>query len=199
MADPDTGQLATRRGVEDAIASALHITRRAAWGARPPTGPLEPDWNYDSIVVHYTGHDTYESPLAIQNFDVGHQHWQDIAYHYAISPAGRIFEGREIVFKGSHVKLQNTRKIGIVCMGDFDSSIFNLISGKGYSGDEVRGSMLDALRRLSQELMRRFPITTFGGHQEYGVSESCPGSNLLPRVQALRTKLHLAAPVFQKL
>ena len=84
-------------------------------------------------------------------------------------------------------------------MGDFDSSIFNLMSGKGYSGDEVRGSMLDALRRLSQEFMRRFPITTFGGHKEYGVSESCPGSNLLIRVQALRTELHLAAPVFQKL
>ncbi len=199
MADLDAAQLATRRVVEDSIASALHITRRAAWGARAPTRPLDPDWDYDSIVVHYTGHDTYESPLAIQNFDVGHQHWQDIAYHYAISPAGRIYEGREIVFKGSHVKLQNTRKVGIVCMGDFDSTVYNLLAGKAYSGDQVQSSMLDALRRLSRELMRRFPIATFGGHKEYGVSESCPGSNLLPRVQAMRTELRLAAPIFEKL
>ena len=199
MAELDPALLSSRRATADAIASVLHIVRRSAWKARPPTRPLDPDWDYDSIVVHYTGHDTYESPLAIQDFDVGHQHWDDIAYHYAISPAGRIYEGREIVFKGSHLKLQNSRKVGIVCMGDFDSTVFNLMAGKAYSGDEIRSLMLDALRALSRELMRRFPITTFGGHKEYGVSESCPGSNLLPRVAAMRKELRLAAPVFQKL
>lgn len=59
--------------------------------------------------------------------------------------------------------------------------------------------MLDALRGLSRALMLRFPITTFGGHKEYGISDSCPGSNLLPHVVAMRTELHLAAPVFHKL
>ena len=199
MADLDPALLAARRGVADAIASTLNIVRRPAWRARTPTRVLDPDWDYDSIVVHYTGHDTYESPLAIQDFDVGHQHWDDIAYHYAISPAGKIYEGREIVFKGSHIKLQNSRKIGIVCMGDFDSTVFNLLAGKAYSGDEIRSSMLDALRALSRELMRRFPITTFGGHKEFGVSESCPGSNLLPRVEVMRRELRLAAPAYKAL
>lgn len=198
MADLDPAQLAARKGVADAIARALQIVRRSAWGAQAPKHSLEPDWFYDSIVVHYTGHDTYESPRAIQDFDVNHQHWDDIAYHYAVSPTGKIYEGREIVFKGSHVKLQNTGKIGIVCMGDFDSAMSNLLLGKSNSGDPVRSSMLDALRRLRRELMLRFPITTFGGHKEYGVSESCPGSNLLPHVEAMRTELRLSAPVFQK-
>lgn len=130
MAEPDAALLATRRAVADEIARALQIVRRADWGARPPKQKLELDWNYNSIVVHYTGHDTYESPRAIQDFDVNHQHWDDMAYHYAISPSGKIYEAREIVFKGSHVKLQNTGKLGIVCMGDFDSTVLNLLSGK---------------------------------------------------------------------
>ena len=57
--------------------------------------------------------------------------------------------------------------------------------------------MLDSLARLSQTLMTVFPIRIFGGHMEFGDSETCPGSALLPAVQAMRNQLHLAAPVHQ--
>ena len=136
---------------------------------------------------------------SIQSFDVDHRHWEDIAYHYAVSPKGAIFEGRELIFKGSHVKLQNSGKIGIVCIGDFDSSVRNLLEFKSYAGDPVEPAMLGSLERLSRTLMAYFTITTFGGHREYGETETCPGSHLLPAVQALRTKLALAAPTFRKL
>ena len=103
------------------------------------------------------------------------------------------------MFKGSHVKLQNTGKIGIVCMGDFDSSWRNLVVGKPYSGDAVPAAMLASLARLSRTLLTAFPLRTFGGHREYGDSATCPGEHLLPAVQAMRATLGLAAPVHRSL
>lgn len=190
-------ELAGRRATEDRVAQLCGVVRRTAWGARAPLRPLEPDWNYNSIVVHYTGHGTYPTVASIQAFDVEHRAWDDIAYHYAVSPAGGLFEGRELVFKGSHVKLQNTGKIGIVCMGDFDSSLLNLLEGRSYSGDPLRPPMLASLKRLTEVLTTVFPIRTFGGHMEYGESATCPGTNLLPLVQAMRQELKLAAPTYR--
>lgn len=148
--------------------------------------------------MHYTGHGSYPDMKSIQTFDVEHQAWDDIAYHYAVSPAGQLFEGRELIFKGSHVKLQNTGKIGIVCMGDYDSGVLNLLEGRRYGGDAVKPPMLAALRLLSQTLTATFPIKVFGGHMEYGESATCPGTNLLLAVQAMRGELKLAAPIFRK-
>jgi hypothetical protein len=185
--------------IMDAIARDCAILRRDRWHAKPPRRALDPDWNYNAIVVHYTGHANLTSVQAIQDFDVDHQHWDDMAYHYAVTPGGTIYEGRELQFKGSHLKLQNTGKIGIVCMGDFDDSLLNLLSGRSYSGDPVAAAMLGALERLSRTLLRYFPITTFGGHREYGISDTCPGDHLLPLVQKMRGTLGLQAPVFRRL
>jgi hypothetical protein len=95
------------------------------------------------------------------------------------------------------VKSQNTGKIGIVCNGDFDSSWRNLLEGHSYSADPIPPMKLDSLRRLSKALMAVFPIRVFGGHREFGDTDVCPGSKLLPAVQAMRNELHLAAPVHQ--
>ena len=125
--------------------------------------------------------------------------WNDIAYHYAISGDGQIFEGREILFKGSDVLHQNTGKIGIVCMGDYDSNWRNWGAGKSYSGDPVPAVLLASLRKLSVCLQQNFPIRFFGGHIEYGKTEMCPGSNLLPLVKEMRTQLNLQAPTYKVL
>lgn len=183
----------------EAILKSCNVTRRDQWGAKPPRGRLEFDWGYDSIVVHYTGHDNLLSMGSIQNFDLNHRHWDDISYHYAVSPSGQLFEGRQILYKGAHVKSQNTRKIGIVCMGDFDTGWRSMVGGHGWNGDPVQSSMLAALERLSRALTGVFPIKIFGGHKEYGDSETCPGDNLLPAVTAMRERLKLAAPVHRSL
>ncbi len=102
------------------------------------------------------------------------------------------------MFKGSHVKLQNTGEIGVVCIGDFDASLRNLFEGRAYGGNSVQPPMLASLERLSRTLVANFPISTFGGHKEYGETETCPGNNLLPAVQVMRARLRLA-PTFRKL
>ena len=183
----------------ESILKSCHVIRRDQWGAKPPKDTLDFDWHYDSIVVHYTGHDNLLSMRSIQDFDVNHQHWSDVSYHYAVSRGGQIFEGRQLVYKGAHVKLQNTGKIGIVCMGDFDPGLRSLLGGDGWNGDPVESAMLASLERLSRALMRVFPIKVFGGHREFGDTEVCPGSSLLPAVTAMRERFKLAAPVHRSL
>lgn len=197
-AKPTIDPTAMRKTVMDRIAQSCSIIRREQWGARPPVHPLDPDWRYDAIVVHYSGHDTY-SMRAIQDLDIDHRHWDDFAYHYAVGKDGRIFEGRELIYKASHLLHQNTGKIGIVCLGDFDASWRNLFAGRPYAGDAIDMPMLVSLKRLSMTLQATFPIRTFGGHKEYGLTDVCPGSNLLPKVIAMRTELGLQAPVFRNL
>lgn len=191
--------LARRRVVADKIAQAAQVIRRSAWGASAPTHSLELDWDYDSIAVHYTGHEHLTTPKAIQSFDMEHQHWDDMAYHYAISPTGQIYEGRELVYKGSHIRLQNTGKIGIVCMGDYDTGVMSFLEGHGFSGDPVETAMISSLKRLSQILQHSFPVRFFGGHLEFGDSSTCPGDKLLPIVQSMRNDLGLSAPKHRSL
>jgi hypothetical protein len=59
--------------------------------------------------------------------------------------------------------------------------------------------MIASLTRPSRVLINSFPITTYAGHREYGETDACPGSNLLPKVVALRAAFKLAAPAYRKL
>jgi hypothetical protein len=179
------------------VAKYKNIIRRSVWGAMPPTSPLVPDWGYDSIVVHYTGHNNLTTPHAIQGYDIEHDHFDDIAYHYIIEPGGLVYEGRELIYKGSHTYQQNTGKIGIVCVGDYDSGFLSLLRGHGFSGDPIRHPMIDSLRDLTKYLNIFFAIRTFGGHKEYGFSATCPGDQLLPIVQSIRQEFGFSAPVYR--
>lgn len=188
-----------RRSVMDDIASRCNVRRRATWDALAPTSTLEYDWDYTAIVIHNTGHGWHNTPKEIQVFDMGDQHWQDISYHYLVDSAGTITEGRELIYKGSHTKLQNSNKIGIVCIGDYDAGWRSVAGGHGYWGDPVMQPMLDAVVFLSRKLVEYFPITEFGGHIEFGDTLDCPGSKLLAYVRAMRSQLGLLAPVHRSL
>lgn len=178
----------------DKIAVAAGIKRRSTWGAVPPARTLESDWNYNSIVIHNTGHGHIDTMAKIQKFDLSVRDWDDMAYHYGIMPDGTIFEGRQIIYKGSDVYLQNTGKIGVVCLGDYDSSSINWLNGRPYSGDPVLPAMLASMRKLTKVLCDAFPILFFGGHIEYGKTTDCPGSTMVPYMSQFRKEYNLQKP-----
>jgi hypothetical protein len=185
-----------RNAVMDQIAADLKIKRRGDWKATAAARPLEPDWDYSAIVIHNSGHNNLDDMQKIQKFDLSHRHWDDIAYHYGIMPDGTIFEGRQLIYKGADVKNQNSGKVGIVCVGDYDSSVINWYNFRPYSGDPVTSKLIASIEALSRRLMKAFPtIAFFGGHIEYGDTYDCPGSNLMPQMDKLRKTLGLAKPV----
>ncbi len=191
MAEPAPG----RRAIVDSIAADLKIVRRAAWGAKPQARVPELDWDYTAIVIHNTGHGSIDTMPKIQDLDQNTRGWDDVAYHYAVRADGVIFEGRELVYKGSDVRNQNTGKIGIVCIGDYDKTPLNWLSGRAYAGDAILPAMLDSVRRLTVRLRSSFPIVFFGGHIEYGDTADCPGSEMLPKVAEMRAALGFKVPI----
>ncbi|OUJ17123.1 hypothetical protein [Acetobacter sp. DsW_063] len=75
------GDLVARKKIAAQVLMQTGAVPRKIWGALEPVRPLTPDWNYDSIVVHYSGHDSYPNMASIQGFDLEHRHWDDVAYH----------------------------------------------------------------------------------------------------------------------
>jgi hypothetical protein len=81
------------------------MVSRAGWEARPPQGEFVPH-TIDRMTVHHTAvylETASQAPARLRQHQRYHQDdkgWPDIAYHYIIDSAGRVFEGRPVWAKG---------------------------------------------------------------------------------------------------
>lgn len=92
--------------------------------------------------------------------------WADIGYHFAIDPAGRVWELRSIKFQGAHVKNHNAGNMGVVCLGNFDVH-------------PVPQSQLTALRQFAAMVERLCGELRIFGHRDVADNAtSCPGEDL---------------------
>ncbi len=100
--------------------------------------------------------------------------WADIGYHYIIDRAGRVWEGRPIVYQGAHVQDCNEHNIGVMCLGNF------MIQ-------QPTNAQTDRLDQFVAQLMRTYGISlrNVRTHQEWNPTE-CPGRNL--QVYMARTR-----------
>jgi len=173
-------------------------TVRASWGAAKPKGRLDPDWGYEIAVIHHSGNRNTVDPVEIRNEHLNGG-FDDVGYHYMVHPDGRIFEGRYLAHKGSHVTLANTGKIGILAMGDFHPG-YDAGPG-GRPGIDIDGDMTvtpaqeATILMLLRELMIRFPsLTKLGGHRDYKPTTQCPGDLLYPLIASWRKATKLGGP-----
>ncbi len=180
--------LPNKRSVADQIAKELQLVRRAKWGAlKPDYLTMEMDWDYTDIVIHHSGNSGEKDPAKIESKHMRDRKWEDVGYHYLVKPNGAIYEGRHLAFKGSHVELQNTQKIGVLVMGDFESNWWD-------SDDAVSTGQRNSVRKIISTLKRAFPsIVTLGGHKDFKKTE-CPGDLLYAELGALRKEFGLKAP-----
>ncbi|MCA9311001.1 MAG: N-acetylmuramoyl-L-alanine amidase [Phycisphaerales bacterium] len=82
----------------------------------------------DRITVHHDGMSAFTSTSGddaaqrIEAIRAAHRArgWGDIGYHYAIDPAGRIWEARPVSWQGAHVKDQNVGNLGICVLGNYE-------------------------------------------------------------------------------
>lgn len=98
----------------------------------------------------------------------------DIAYHYIVDRAGRIWQGRDIKYQGAHSKNNNSHNIGIMCLGNFEIQ-------------KPTGAQVATLEQLCRGLMAGYgiPASKLYGHRELK-STACPGKNLFPYVKKIR-------------
>jgi hypothetical protein len=198
-----------RAAIMNELLTDNEIIKRKDWHAKPSKNNLDYDWDYDSIVLHHAGN-SYQCSNHVADIQAEHlKAFDDIGYHYAINCNGVIFEGRPLIFKGSHVDKGNTKKIGIVMIGDFSirgeaDLIFDDISTWKDHLDfdeegEVPVAMHNSLISLIKSMLIKFPqIKYLGGHREYaeilGQDRTCPGQYGIEEVNKLRDELSLSEP-----
>lgn len=173
------------------IINTHQILRRYVWGQiAPKYDNFIKDWNYNAIAIHHSGNKGMKDPLEIEKYHMNNNNFDDIGYHYMIHQNGKIYEGREIFYRGSHIAGMNSGKIGILMLGDFDTQWWD-------SDDSLTKNHINKLKKLITTLKQQFPTITFlGGHKEYSrkASDRCPGSLLMKEMDKLRKESGLNAP-----
>lgn len=123
----------------------------------------------DTIVVHYSA--TYEDQdIGVAEIDKMHRArgFSGVGYHYVIRRNGTVEKGRPENIVGAHVGGQNTRKIGICCIGGLDRK-----TGPDKGVDNRTPAQKAALRILICQVLTRHPGARVCGHRDLAATQ-CP-------------------------
>jgi hypothetical protein len=100
--------------------------------------------------------------------------WGDIGYHFAIDPAGRLWQARPLTWQGAHVRAKNEGNIGVVVLGNYELQ-------------SVNSAQLAAVSTTLQSLMKKYkvPVSKVRTHQEWAAT-ACPGRSLQQAMVGIR-------------
>jgi hypothetical protein len=151
---------------------APEIIARAGWDARPIQGEFVAH-TIERMTVHHTAElleDPSQAPARLRRHQRYHQDekgWPDIAYHFVIDSAGRVFEGRPLWASGDTATMYDpTGHLLVCCEADFDRQ-------------SPTGAQLESLVSMLAWGAVEFGVDpdTIKGHRDYAAT-SCPGGNL---------------------
>jgi hypothetical protein len=144
-------------------------------------GQIEPMNGVKLMTFHHSGdqHGGRDVPFVADGFAETVQHlelvrqyhtqgrrWADIAYHFAIDRAGRVFQLRSLNFQGAHVAGRDPHNLGIVVLGNFNVQ-------EPTAAQKSRILTMGKLARTKYGLR----IADVFTHQEIGRSD-CPGKRM---------------------
>lgn len=187
LAEGDVG-LATEDLRSD-LAS-LGVRSRSQWGARRGRCTGRDGRRYRFAIHHTVSPQTGNVAAMVRGFQRYHMDsngWCDIGYHFLIGADGTIYEGRPLDQLGAHVGGHNSGNIGIAFVGCFDG-----VCPRSYGSRTPSTAAVRAAGRLVHRLSRIYGISVssrnlLGHRQHSGQSTSCPGSQLLARLDTIRS------------
>jgi len=161
--------------------SAIAVISKTGWGAKP-AGPLGSHTPV-RITYHHSavaGAKVSGAPARIRGYQAYHldQGWPDIAYHFLIDQAGRIYQGRNPDAPGDTFTEYDPTGHFLVCFdGNFDS-------------ETASAESVEALVKMLAWGCQRYGIdpATLGGHRDYAAT-TCPGKNLYALKAVIAQKL----------
>jgi hypothetical protein len=166
------------------------IPRNQWTGFRPPAKEMNPLGDIRKITVHHTGNDPFSAQAVADvkeelrtvlrgEMAVGHD---DIAYHYIIDPAGRVWAGRDLRWQGSHVRNwkgvdNRTGNIGVMLLGNFERqkpSQAQLVTLEKFVVKLQRQHRIPRQKVVAGRIAKDVGVFT---HQQLSPTV-CPGDNL---------------------
>jgi hypothetical protein len=169
-----------KRAIINRIMAKHGVERRASWKARDPKVAMPQDWDFDMIVIHHSGDTGQTDPRAIQDLHMDKSGFDDVAYQFMVRPSGAIVEGRYMSFKGAANAAQNTGKLAIIVLGDFEHDIFDF-------DDDPTPAQITSANLLARTLAAEFPsIKRLVGHRDIKPDTECPGGELYKRMADIR-------------
>ena len=119
------------------------------------------------IVVHHSADNG--TPETIAGYHVNGHKWPGVGYHFLIDKAGQIFKGNEIDTVSYNVANQNTKTLGICCIGNYEE-------------DVPTEATIEALKWLIGSVKAIIGDRPVIGHKDLG-NTLCPGKNLYKLIQ----------------
>ncbi len=178
------------------------IVTREDWGARPPDHDAKNEhgffsaenpegWRvyqddlraiYRTVVVHHAAEykgDDLSTVRHIQDEHIEERGWADVAYHFLVGKSGRVFEGRALNVRGTHVEGYNTGSVGVVFLGRYDREV-------------PPSPQIEAGQQLIDWLALFLELTHLAGHFEFNPTTECPGRYLIPYLDGFALSAGLA-------
>ncbi|HEX8576600.1 MAG TPA: SH3 domain-containing protein [Flavobacterium sp.] len=136
---------------------------------------------YIPSYIHFTGSNHFERQLAMKNYHVNQNGWQDIGQHFTIFPDGTILTGRSLEQSPACITNQNANSICIENFGNFDTN-----------GDMMTPLQKDAIIAVTAALCKKLNLPVTSNAIVYhhwfrldngvrnngsGNNKSCPGTN----------------------
>ncbi len=149
------------------------------WGSDPLPIPEERKHEPKFITIHHAGadwkagSDPYEKIRNLQawgkkSVEDGGKDWPDLPYHFLISPDGRVFEGRPVVYEPETNTNYGVRShIGVQLWGNFETQ---RISPQQVASAVRLVAWLSQEYGVGDDLIR--------GHRDMAEGTSCPGMDL---------------------
>jgi N-acetyl-anhydromuramyl-L-alanine amidase AmpD len=172
-------------GVAASTTPNVALISRASWGAMAAhTQHMDKnEGGWKRITVHHSAEPNpppldgsiAESAAAVRSIQKEHieiRDYGDIGYHFVIDPFGRVFQGREMTWRGAHAHGDNNiQNVGVCLIGNFQEA-------------RPTKAALDSLRRLLDQLRKQYaiPRSAIVGHSDLWNTE-CPGRYLEPWVR----------------
>lgn len=120
------------------------------------------------IIIHCSAVKPDQESSAAQ-IDTWHRNrgWKlGIGYHYVVRRNGEIELGRPEYMVGAHCLNHNTHSIGVCYEGGLDA--------RGQPADTRTAEQKASLRRLLEDLHRRYPCALIVGHHDLDPKKACP-------------------------
>ena len=123
----------TGRALAQAGDAPVIMVPRAAWTtAGPRLNEIAQMLGVQRVTVHHTAGEMYTDAWgatagaleAIRQVHAGtgvtDRNWADIAYHFLVDRAGRVWQGRPLAYQGAHTRQNNEHNLGIAVLGNFE-------------------------------------------------------------------------------